>query len=827
MFDNEIPEAGVGKGPRRWPLRLLGLVAVSAVAYVWLDGTTPRVAPDSVPANTVAQSATAAATATADAPAKDPSGWVDQPVEEAVVGKTVTISGWALDASGIDRVEMHVDGKIVRARYGIPRADVAVARPGFPDSQAAGFSGEITIDDALVQRRPVEIVAISRGGEKRILGRRSIIPPTASTLWEGVPGLARRDSEFAFLMALSGVALGGALELDTQYRPYLTKTPQIGMAVPILYLRTTRGAQGDWTFDPDFDLTRKCGERRVVDDNLNAVINWAIEKRIPVQFSLNGGIWGDASCDIPQWDVNDHLEQDPLNCQWDQNDTVLADGHMKGLVGSQQSPELGRSLTYHVYATDVRKYKRRNLQAAARVVAQFARKHPDLFVGVNLDADTYMNPFPREGRRYDYNPGMLRQFREWLSGTGPYAGRTQPGVPDLTRYRRVPSLTLGEVNALARQSWSRWDEVQPPRRFLEAPEAASLGVQPYWLDAWYLEWDGFRRHIVGLHYSELSEWVHEAGIDRERIFSAQAFIRPDPGFRPVATHVRGESPNYDSAGVSIEGAVPTAGHLGAILYGPAAENDHRLANGHSLFATIARMDPSWGVVEMNATDLKAPNVPPTYSRWYRSFRELFNYDAKLVATMAWNGWNGLFANDPAYQPYTSWRNTVGESAMRDFLVTHANLPRGARLWSFGVPGYLDDDGWYLEDGGLVYARGGYLDLAWKGREAVLRSPADQVIRPTRIQALVLGFPPDSRPSSLRVQARLDGKSRWRDIGGTIPGERLVRTNAGWRASLPWPAEWRNGKTIVTELRIAAAFDAGRDEVRLDRIALVPTERPAP
>jgi hypothetical protein len=35
------------------------------------------------------------------------------------------------------------------------------------------------------------------------------------------------------------------------------------------------------------------------------------------------------------------------------------------------------------------------------------------------------------GLLLDYNPGMLRQFREWLQGTGPY--RAGPGAPDCGR----------------------------------------------------------------------------------------------------------------------------------------------------------------------------------------------------------------------------------------------------------------------------------------------------------------------------------------------------------------------------------------------------------
>jgi hypothetical protein len=183
--------------------------------------------------------------------------------------------------------------------------------------------------------------------------------------------------------------------------------------------------------------------------------SYAIEKRLPVNIILNGGIWGDASCDTPEWDLTDHLEQDVNNVQWDHRANVHPDDLMKNVPGSMPGPQLGRSLTYHVHAAKVRAYKKRNLQAAARRIADFGRQHPDLLVGVTLDADTYMNPF--WGRLpFRLQPGMLRQFREWRRVQVPtWAG---PGA-DLQSFRRPDPLTLAQVNALAGKSWTSWDEV--------------------------------------------------------------------------------------------------------------------------------------------------------------------------------------------------------------------------------------------------------------------------------------------------------------------------------------------------------------------------------
>src|SRR4029453_3904241 len=110
----------------------------------------------------------------------------------------------------------------------------------------------------------------------------------------------------------------------------------------------------------------------------------------------------------------------------------------KDLPGSQEAPELARSLTFNVYAGEVRRYKKRNLQQAGAILAVCAREPAALFVGLNPDPDLYMNPFFAEKQWYDYNPGTLRQFREWLAGTGPYAGHSPRGGPALWAHLRSP-----------------------------------------------------------------------------------------------------------------------------------------------------------------------------------------------------------------------------------------------------------------------------------------------------------------------------------------------------------------------------------------------------
>ena len=742
-----------------------------------------------------------------------PVGAVDAPVDEALWSRRVEASGWALDARSIRDVVAQFPDFTVRATYGLPRPDVAAVKGEYPHAGSSGFAIDQTLHDVRAVRHPFRIVATNVDGLSTTLGRRSLVPPGAMQLWSDA-GATPQSPAFHFLMATSGVASGGAGEVDTSYKGYASATQRIGIAVPILYLRTTHGRAHDWTFDPDFDTRRKCGERRLVDDSLREVLKVAVEKQIAVHFILNGGIWADAACNVPEWDVNDHLEDDVRNCQWTQDDAVPADDHLRNLAGSMTSPELARSLTLNVYAREVRHYKRRNLQSAAKLIAEFARSHPTLFVGVNLDSDTYVNPFFEHREWFDYNPGTLRQFREWLRGAGPYAGRGGRDVPDLRAFKRPRPLTLTEVNRLAGARWTRWEDVQPPRK-LAGTASASTQDHGLWDDAWFREWDTFRKHLVALHYDDLARWTHEAGIDRGRIFTAQGFVAPEGDAKPFAVRVDSAGQNYDSGGVSIEGAIPRTGHLGAILYGPAAENRVRMEHRHGLFATFARMDAGWAVVESNLADLKRPERYPEYAQAYRAFRDLFNFDARQVSLMAWNGSNGLFAGQPGYVSYTSWRNTPAEEAMRDHLVSHAGLPLGSRLWTFGSAQHADDDGWSVE-GASVHSGKARLALGALTERVTLMSPPDQVIRKRNAGALVVGIDAQ-RASRLDVWGQAAPGSDWRKLGETNVAAAKT-TAAGVHVPITWPADLDDA--IVERLRVVVTPVATEAPLNVDRIALI-------
>jgi hypothetical protein len=751
----------------------------------------------------------------ANPPAESTTGWVDNPAGDTMVGPDVALTGWALDPNGIRGIEIRVGGKTFPASFGIVRPEVTSIKPGYPDSPAPGFEFKGSLasifDAAGNSRQVLEVVALGKTGTQVVLARKNVVLPIRLSEWKSLyvaRGLQTADPFFV-LPGISGITLGGPQEIDTTYTNYLSPTVQIGIRVPVLFLRTTQGAANDWRFDPNWDVERRCGERRIAEDSLGALIAYSKKTKVPVLFTLNGGIWADAACDVPEWDVNDHLEQDKKNCQWNDRDEVMPDDYLKHLPGSQESPELGRSLSFNVYAAENRFYKRRNLQAAGRIIKAFADANPGLFVGIDLDPDTSLNPFFNETQWYDYNPDTLKQFRHWLAGTGPYAGRGGPGVPDLRSYRRARPLALADVNRLSGRDFKRWEDVDPPRTF-------PRDGKPFWEDPWTHEWEVFRRHLVKHHLDELTQWLLEVGISPRRIYSSQGFMAPHANAMPFAARVESPTKNYNSGGISIEGSVPRHGHLGAIVYGPAAANDIRMETPDSLFGTFHRLDPNWAIVEFNTADLRAPTELPDYGIAYRTLREAFNFGARFVSPMAWNGSNGLFAGQPGYVSYTSWRNTPLEDAMRDFAISHAYVPLGTRLWTFGSARLASDDGWKAEPGTRLAAGNGSINVQSETSEAALLSPAGLAIGRGEVDLLVIGANMPGMITRVRVDARgADGN--WVMLGSP-QGREVGDTNAaGILIPIVWPATLQS----VEQIRIAITTRAKGDVATLRHLALYP------
>ena len=462
-------------------------------------------------------------------------------------------------------------------------------------------------------------------------------------------------------------------------------------------------------------------------------------------------------------------------------------------------PSSARSLTFNVYAREVRALQAAQPAAGGAPARRVLRAHPALFVGVTLDPDTYINPFFDEHAVVRLQPRHAAPVPRVAVGHRAVRRAAAPTACRICRAIGARSrCTLADASRLAGRTFARWDDVDPPRAFPRDP------AHPFWKDPWVHEWETFRRHLVHLHYDELSQWLREAGIPRDRILSSQGFMAP----LPTAHAVRADastSPvkNYDSGGMSVEGAIPRDGHLGAILYGAAAVNDVPMENGRSLFATFAAHRPGLGVVEYNTADLRDPKAQPDYATGYRALRDLCNCGRAIrVADGVERLERRATRRSPTTSPTPRGATRRSRRPRRDFLLSHAGLPLGARLWTFGSPRHVDGDGWIAEHGGAA-AGPGFLTITPEAGVVEIVSPGDLGI------AAAGGARRRARPARrcARAQRRGARARRAEILRGAASRAPTTRSSSDATrvASLALPA---TRGAPIDRLKIRIALDAG-------------------
>lgn len=735
--------------------------------------------------------------------------YVDAPLEQVWMDSELTINGWIWggDQDPVVEVDLAAGEWQESLSMGLERSDVASAL-GVPDAVRSGFYGVFSLPETVPAGSQLLLTARRQSGERINLKSFYYEPQSVSQRWR--PWLERypawREDPFWFVPGTSGASNGDDQGFTDAYEGYQSETLLTGLRVPLLYMRTTDGKEGDWKFNPAPEAVQLPNGRWVFDDWLQGLMDLAVAEQLPILFTLNGGVWGDAYSAGPDHDLIDYLELDPMNCQWDQNDRVFPDGIRDDLPGSLPSPELSRMLTLNALNETVRGYKSRNLKAAGQILAGFAQQYPELFIGINLDADLYLSPFVK-GSWHDFNPDTLKQFRQWLSGTGLYADGGE-----LESYRQH-ELTLDELNRLTGLSFESWNDVDPPR---DAP-MKFLPLET--TDSWMLLWERFRRHLVDLHYDDMSRWLVEAGVSSDKIFSSQAFIESRKWVQPFAERLDSPIKNFDSAGVTVEGGKPSQGHLGAIIYGKSATNEIATESGRSLFRIFYDLDPDWGVVEHSPADFRDPPTHiPNYAAGYRSLRDMFNYQARLFSPMAWNGNNGEWVDQPGFHAHTAFRLTPMESAVKDFLREYAFLPRRALYWTFGGSSHSDTDNWTSEnDETISWPESGRLNWHHPAGMSSLLSPAELALDAALHRTLVISAAGASRMSGVGIDYREHSTGdNWRTLLPVQPISELQRDDAGLVLPLPWPEQ-------VEPSQLRLRFDmSGKGKASLDYVAILPT-----
>jgi len=477
---------------------------------------------------------------------------------------------------------------------------------------------------------------------------------------------------------------------------------EIGFRGRVEYMRTTKGKQADYIFDPSFpEHLRNRNGKGMSGESLSELLDTAQRFRAPLMITLDGGVWADSKFAAPDLDIVDMLEQDERAVQWNQFNKSEPDDALKSLAGATDSPELARMMSLNRYNRRFLDYKKRNLQAAVREIVKFNQTHPTSYVMINLDPDEYINPWFYLTQWYDYNPDTLRQYREWLFHLGPYANGGE-----LAFSRHEPGLTLAEANRLAHQSWKDISAIEPPRQSIN------------YSDQWQQLWTQFRRHLVARHYDDLAAWVVEAGLPPERIYTSQTFIQADVAVS-ITDHANGWN---DQAGVSIEGAKPRQGHLGVILYGPGSRNEGKPRSGSSLIDNIRRTDPEWGVVEFHPATIAFPEKLPDHDESYATMQALINGGAHFLSPM-WGSYVGdRMVHPNNFKAYDVMEGSAYEYQFVWWLRAMQAWPVGSLFYPFGNALVKSNDGWIPEAETHLTNGYGELHLTGEGKHIGLVSP---------------------------------------------------------------------------------------------------------
>lgn len=566
-------------------------------------------------------------------------------------------------------------------------------------------------------------------------------------------------SKFHQFRELRAMAEGGCVE--------------IGLRGRVEYLRTTKGRQADYAFDPDFpERLRWRNGKGMSGESLRELLDTALRFHAPLMITLDGGVWADSKFSAPDLDIVDMLEQDERTVQWNQFGKSEPDDALKGLAGATDNPELARMMSLNHYNRRFLDYKKRNLQAAVREIVKFNQAHPGHYVAINLDPDEYINPWFYLTQWYDYNPDTLRQYREWLFHLGPYAnGR------ELAFSRREPALTLADANRLAKQSWKDVSAVEPPRLAID------------YGDQWQQLWTQFKRHLVARHYDDLATWVVEAGLPTARIYTSQTFIQTD-----VAVRVTDQASGWtDQAGVSIEGAKPRQGHLGAILYGPASRNEGKPRSGNSLIDNIRGTDPEWGVGEFHPATISFPEKLPNHAEAYATMQALINGGVHFLSPI----W-GSYAGDRVIHPNNFKAYDVMEGSAHEYqlvwwLRAMQAWPVGSLYYPFGNTLVKSSDGWSGTAGTRVESNFGELRLSADGVRLGLVSPQwDSRFLTSPTELVVTGIWPQQ--TSVSAALELDNgeklscslqhqeKNAVSCIFPATSGRRMLRLTLQWQIS---------------------------------------------
>ncbi|OAQ72037.1 f5/8 type C domain-containing protein [Pochonia chlamydosporia 170] len=348
--------------------------------------------------------------------------------------------------------------------------------------------------------------------------------------------------------------------------------------------------------------------------NLDYVLGLAESLNLPVLIHANNGRWADCCTSNSDGGWNDAL----LDHIAAQGNTTMQDSSGKSLF---QHDGGGNYFSLSRYNTFYRDYKKRNVQASMTRLANWAKQHKDLFVGVSLDSETI---FPSDSA--DHNPLAIQEWRDWLQNTGLYGPSG-----DFFGHGRVPAFTsITDFNSATGQTFSSWSAVTPPSSITAGNPFSE-------------EWQRFRITLIRHSVSDETLWIAEAGIPRNLIYGHQT---PGLQFYAFADDLPTSTAANGASGYTAYGRAPL--DFGSV------DNPLR-ADGTNNF----------GLFELNPL-----SSDPQFA--YDTILTLFNDGAKVICPNAFEN----VTNKDQYSLFDS--PTTGDTwgnALVKFLKDHGNTPR--------------------------------------------------------------------------------------------------------------------------------------------------------
>ncbi len=399
--------------------------------------------------------------------------------------------------------------------------------------------------------------------------------------WDDLPGSLNNVAEYKSRMLVTN----GGIE---------PKHLKVGMSNGLDTIMSTQDEYYDFIYSPARVIplgTHRLGE-------IDYSMALASRTDVPMGFHVNGMPWAD---DPDQSVVNLHnfLEK------YDNGSLLQVDrlGRIRRASLAQlpfenevlpDAPQLEMQLTLSPNATFLRNYVARNNRSAMRQLWALREEHPDLVSFASMSSEVAQN-IHANVEYCDYSIWSQMEFREWLSGTGRYAGRGQ--------YLDLAAFNLTFVGASGFPK-ANWDAVS-------APTSVNWGNSGN--GRWWKKWHEFRIHQVQQMVQAQVRWSIEAGWSPDMLYSHQVPLDP----ASTSDNDRKFTTPWTTAFVD-------GGGNGITTYFDKTSNT-------TIFNAIRANDKNWGIFEYNPVN--ASSVPINLN----ALNSVWNTGAKALAPYLWWG----------------------------------------------------------------------------------------------------------------------------------------------------------------------------------------------